>query len=193
MIAYRKEKIDNAICFFALEHKKKSGKDLAQTFLYKYLAFLDFLSVEKTGVPAFDLEYKAMEKGPVPYKIYNKRRNLKTNLYEFIDRGENIYIVKSKAKPSVDYFSGFEINIMNQLISKYATKYSKTGEISDDSHRRIKAWQKAYEGKINSIIDYALTFEGDITKKSEEDLTQAEECFLTFQAMKNAARCKPAR
>ncbi|GAG44260.1 unnamed protein product, partial [marine sediment metagenome] len=41
MIPYKKEKSDNAICFFAFNHKRKTGKYLPQTFLYKYLAFLD--------------------------------------------------------------------------------------------------------------------------------------------------------
>jgi len=193
MIAYRKEKIDNSICFFALEHKKKSGKILTQTYLYKYLAFLDFLSVEKTGLPAFNLKYRAMERGPVPISIYNRRHNLKTEFFEFRDEGENIFTIYPKKAPNLDYFSKFEIDIMNKLISRYATSYSKTDEISDDSHKILKAWNKAYKKKKNSIIDYALTFDEGLTKKSEEDLTQAEECFLTFQALKNALKCKSVR
>ncbi len=193
MIAYRKEKIENAICFFATEHKKKAGKPLAQTYLYKYLAFLDFLSVEKKGTPAFDLEYKAMEMGPVPYRIYNKRRNLNTELFEFVDQGQNIFIVKSKSQPNLDYFSKFEIGLMKRLITKYATEYGKTDEISDDSHKRIKAWKIAYDNKKNSIIDYFLVFDEDIKKKAENRLTQAEECFLTYATFKNVSGCKSAR
>ena len=35
MIPYQKEKIENAICFFANEHQKKTKHPLYQTFLYK--------------------------------------------------------------------------------------------------------------------------------------------------------------
>ncbi|MGH2575337.1 MAG: hypothetical protein ACRDFC_06525, partial [Ignavibacteria bacterium] len=61
MIPYQKEKIINSILFFAKEHKNKTRKPLLQTFLYKYLAFLDFKSVEETGLPALGLTYLAME------------------------------------------------------------------------------------------------------------------------------------
>ena len=47
MIPYQKEKIENAICFFASEHQKKTKHPLYQTFLYKYLAFLDFESLRE--------------------------------------------------------------------------------------------------------------------------------------------------
>lgn len=67
MIPYQKEKIENAICFFAYEHKKATRKFLTQTYLYKYLALFDFKCLEETGKPALGLKYMAMEKEADPY------------------------------------------------------------------------------------------------------------------------------
>lgn len=188
MIAYQKEKIDNAICFFAREHKKKSGKDLPQTYLYKYLAFLDFYSIEKTGIPALGLKYKAMERGPVPIELYNKRRNLKTDLYEFKKQDEKIYIIHPKGRLNLNFFSDFEIEKMKELISKHAWKYGSTNEISDASHKKILAWKRTWENKENAIIDYKLTFEGDIKNKPPEKLTYVEERYLTYMGLEKMSR-----
>jgi uncharacterized phage-associated protein len=190
MIPYQKEKIGNAICFFALEHRQKSGQPLTQTYLYKYLAFVDFLSVEKIGVPAFGLEYRAMPRGPVPPSIYNKRHYLKTELFEFKKEAETIYFVIPKKHPNLDYFSAFELALMRRLISIHATKYSSTNEISDHSHKRITAWKRTFEKQENDFIDYSLQFDGDIMNKKEDELTPAEENYLTYLAMKGTAKCR---
>ena len=188
MISYKKEKIENAVCFFAQEHKKKSGKPLAQTYLWKYLAFVDFISIEKLGSPAFGLEYKAMKKGPVPHSLYNRRHDYKTDLFEFINIGEGKFVIKSKKSPDMDYFSKFEMSLMNILIRKYAQKWAK--DISEDSHNRIRAYKKT---ATNEIMDYALTFEDDIRKKDEKSLNKAEEHFLTDLLFSGPSKCGSAR
>jgi len=190
MIPYQKEKLDNAICFFALEHKKKSGKNLVQTYLYKYLAFVDFFSVEKTGVPAFGLEYTAMKRGPVPCDIYNKRHYLKTVLYEFKKKPGDIYVILPKQNPNLDYFSAFELVIMSRLIERYATKYSTTDEISEYSHKRILAWKRTYEKKVNGKIDYALTFRPESTSAPVGAQSIAEENYQIFSTLKAKGECR---
>lgn len=187
MIAYQKEKTDNAICFFAKEHKARAGTPLPQTYLYKYLAFLDFLSVEKMGIPAIGLEYKAMKRGPVPPAIYNKRYFLKTAFYEFVDQGGSVFIIEAKQEPNLDYFSPFEIDIMTKLVTKYAKRFCKSEEISEDSHKHIKAWEKTYNKKPNGVIDYILTFDSNIKHKPEKQLTHPEECYLTYIGTKHAS------
>jgi uncharacterized phage-associated protein len=76
MLAYRKERIDNAILFFAKEHYKKTKNDLSQTALYKYLAFFEFRYLKKYGEMPLELEYKAWEYGPVPIEIYVNRETI---------------------------------------------------------------------------------------------------------------------
>jgi uncharacterized phage-associated protein len=193
MIPYQKEKRDNAICFFAKEHRARAGTRVTQTYLYKYLAFLDFTSVEKTGIPAIGLEYSAMKRGPVPLSIYNKRHCLKTALYEFRDEGEKVFTIDALGEPNLDYFSPFEIDIMTRLVIKYAKKYGRAAEISEDSHRQIKAWKKAYDKEPNGVIDYALTFDSDLKHKSEQELEHPEECYAVYTATKHASKCSRVR
>ncbi len=187
MIAYRKEKIENAICFFALEHKKHTGKDLNQTSLYKYLAFLDFDSVKDTGQPALELNYKAMMNGPVPMDIYANKESIKSCCFHFQKReGDKWYVVTEKgAKADLDYFSDYEIEKMQRLITIFANKDVYASHMSESTHQNILAWKRAWREKQNGMIDFKLMFRGDINEKSEEELSDAEKHFLIYRAMES--------
>ena len=183
MIAYKKEKRENAMCYFAAEHFNRTARSIPQTTLYKYLAYLDFMSLREIGKPALELEYKAMSEGPVPPEIYNRRKNYKSRLVEFIPRGENKYIVRPRGNADLDYFSKYEIHIMNGLIKKYADHSMTEREIIDriceDSHKEIRAWKIAHAIKENTVMKYEDTFE-NIFDKTEKELTAVEENFLLY-------------
>ncbi len=180
MIPYRIEKIQNAIAFFAGEHRKKTRKPLYQTYLYKYLAFFDFMSLRETGRPALELIYRAMQRGPVPIEIYGKKQD--TPLYRFVKDKFGECIV-AKNKPDMDYFSSYETDLMHRLIEIYATRWITAGDMSDASHEDISAWRRTYYGKPNTIIDYTLEFDGNLLSKRENELTYPEEVYLTYRAM----------
>jgi hypothetical protein len=186
MIAYQKEKIENAIAFFAARHKKATRKPLSQTFLYKYLAFLDFTSLEETGRPVLGLQYRAMERGPVPVEIYAKRQELKTSFFEFRNTDGTQFVVLPKKDPNLDYFSKYEIDLMERLIEIFADAFVRTGDISEASHQEIKAWKKAWDRQPNSIIDYDLTFTNGFFSKPEEQLTLAEETYLIYKGIEES-------
>jgi len=192
MIAYKKEKTINAICFFTNEVYKRTGKYLPQTLLYKLLAFLDFSSVEKLGKPALELGYRAYKNGPVPVGIYNNRERYQTDCFKFIKRGTNRFIVISTKEADLDYFSEFEIETMNYLVNKYIRNNLSMKKIIDniceDSHNEIKAWKVAYNRKKNSRIDYSDTF-GEIDKKESNKLSIQEERFLVYRSFKNKTLC----
>lgn len=187
MIAYQKEKVENAICYFAARHKESTGKPLAQTFLYKYLAFLDFKSLEETGHPALGLKYLAMAKGPVPIELYDKRETLKTECFEFRRVEENKFIIIPKGRPNLEFFSPYEIKKMSQLIEIYADTFVKTSDISEASHQDIKAWRKAYKKKENSIIEYEMQFDENIKLKDLKELKPAEKNFLIYKSIEEAS------
>ncbi len=185
-IPYREEKIKNAVCFFAAEHEKRTRKPLSQTFLYKYLAFLDFGSLEKIGRPALGLIYKAMERGPVPPELYGQRDKLKNECFSFVALEESKYIVKATGKPDLEYFSSFELQEMSRLIEIYADFFVKASDISEASHEVIRAWKKTWAKKPNSIINYDDAFSEDLLTKPDADLTFAEECYLLYKALEKA-------
>lgn len=183
MIPYRKEKRENTICYFATEHYNKTGKYLSQTILFKYLAYLDFSSLKDIGRPALEFEYKAMENGPVPHKLYNMRRNYKSRLVEFVPRENEKFIIVPKRNASLDYFSKYEIEKMDELVKKYAdpnkTEKENTDKICDDIHKDIRAYGVAYKREKNSKIEYKETFENIFSKK-ECELSPIEENFLLY-------------
>jgi uncharacterized phage-associated protein len=186
MIAYREEKIKNAICYFAAEHMKRTRKPLHQTFLYKYLAFLDFESLSDTGHPALGLKYKAMERGPVPPEIYNKRKGLKTECFEFKELQDGKYIILPKGRPSLEYFSSYEIQKMHRLIEIFADVFVKASDISEASHENIRAWRETWKKEKNGIIDYDTQFSDDIKHNDEKKLTPSEEHYLIYKSLEEA-------
>ncbi len=181
MIPYQKEKIDNAICYFAKEYKTKARRYLPQTMLYKLLAFLDMESVKEIGMPVLGLDYLAMERGPVPPEIYNKKQE--TALYKFVPVGDKKYDVICKGKPNLDYFSDYELEKMERLIFIHANAAVNTKLTSQASHDELPAWKKAYKKKPDSKIDFEDMFEENLKDKSPEKLSAAEEHFLIQKAI----------
>lgn len=184
MIPYRQEKIENAIGFFADRFLKKTKKNLPQTGLYKFLALLDFTSLRQTGRPVLELVYRAMDRGPVPTEIYQGKTE--TAKYKFQERdfgGKRGIAVLPKGKPDLDYFSDYELKLMQELIEIYACAWITTSIMSDSSHEKILAWKRAHKQQKNSVIDYALEFEGNIFFKNEDELSFPEEVYLTYKAL----------
>lgn len=183
-IVYQKEKIENAICFFAKEHQKKTRSPLFQTYLYKYLSFLDFDSVTNTGKPALGLTYQALERGPVPIEIYQNKEKIESTCFRVKRYGKSFVFISTGA-PDLSFFSKYEINCMVRLVEIYANKFIKSKEMSEASHQEIPAWRKT---KQKDFIKYESQFDDDLNKKSAKDLSLAEEGFLIYRALEKAAK-----
>lgn len=177
MIPYQNEKIKNAALFFAGEHKKRTRRPLYQTYLYKYLAFLDFISLRETGRLSLGLSYRAMEHGPVPVEVYDGKEAVTGCRFVKNGMGE---VVIANTKPNLDYFSEVEIEIMNRLINFYAQVWVTAGTMSNATHEDIRAWKRTAR---NVMIDPALEFEGDVYEKKESELSFPEEVYLNYKAI----------
>ena len=182
MMTYRKERIDNALLFFAQNHYKKTKKYLSQTFLYKYLAFFEFRYLKSAGDMPLELTYKAMERGPVPMEIYGNRDKpdyFSKVIFEPIQTKSGTgYIVKPNGKFEPDYFAEAELEEMNRLIEIFAQQWVTAAEMSEASHQAIKAWKKTYSRQPNSDIDPIEEFDRDITMIPEEALNTEELKYL---------------
>lgn len=186
MKAYQKERLENAVCFFAREHYKKTKTFAWQTHIYKYLAFFEFRMLEKTGEMPLGLKYIAWKKGPVPINLYEQKDSNQSLLFKFESIDEKKYLVKSLKTPDLDYFSVNEIKVMRDLIFIFAQPWVNTGVMSDSSHEKIRAWKVAWAERENSIIDVSKTFE-NLNTKTEDELSDAEEHFLTNLSIHKAA------
>jgi hypothetical protein len=179
VLAYRKERIENAMLFFAENHYKKTNRYIYQTFLYKYLAFFEFRHLRRYGTMPLELRYSAMERGPVPLDIYaNRDKPDFFSTVAFERTNDAARIVKPRGKFNPDYFSKNELEELDNLIEMFAQKWVKASTMSDASHRDIKAWRKTYKNAPNAVIDPIDEFDRDIENVKEEDLTSAEEIFL---------------
>jgi hypothetical protein len=189
MVAYRKERINHAILFFAQEHYKKTHKYLSQTALYKYLAFFEFRYLKSYGEMPLDLEYRAMEYGPVPVEIYANReiRNY-FPLVSFEPAGSG-FIVKPTGRFSPDYFSETELTEMHNLIEIFAQQWIGAGVMSKASHGDIRAWKITHEKHPNQIINPIDEFDRNILEIPEDELTPQEERYLTQKAIKEYSPC----
>jgi hypothetical protein len=192
MLPYQKERIENALLFFAQNHHKKTRKHLSQTFLYKYLAFFEFRYLKAVGDMPLGLTYKAMERGPVPMEIYANRDKpgyfSKVIFEPFQTKsGGTGYLVKPNGKFERDYFADAEFEEMCNLIEMFAQQWVGAAEMSDASHQAIKAWKKAYSRQPNTDIDPIEEFDRDITSAPEETLQNAEYKYLVHRKMAELA------
>jgi hypothetical protein len=192
MLAYRKERIDNALLFFSREHYKKTRKYPSQTALYKYLAFFEFGYLKKNGDMPLELHYIAMPHGPVPKEIYDNRDNpsyFQLVIFEpkITADGKTGYIVKPNGKFNAGYFTSAELEEMKDLVEIFASQWIGTAVMSDASHREIKAWKKIFSESPNRNIDPIDEFDRDITNVPEENLSMEELRYLMRRNMERPA------
>lgn len=189
MVAYRKERINQAMLFFAREHHKKTRRYLSQTALYKYLAFFEFRYLKSYGEMPLELEYRAMEYGPVPIEIYaNREVGAYFTLVSFEPSG-NGFIVKPTGKFNSDYFAETELEEMRSLIEIFAQQWVGAAVMSNASHKDIRAWRVAYKEHPNQTINPIDEFERNILEIPEEELTPQEERYLTQKAIREFSAC----
>jgi uncharacterized phage-associated protein len=187
MIAYQKERLENAICYLAKEHQKRTDKPLYQTFLYKYLAFLEFGSLADIGKPLFGLSFNALENGPVPMELYNQRHNYQTDSFKFIRLEEEKIIIVPLREPDLDYLSRYELDRMEELLNRFARHGITARQICRASHR-IPAWKKAHKRQENGLIRYEDAFSDDLETKTEEALSPQENTFLLHRSLQQLNR-----
>lgn len=188
MIPYRRQKIDNAIAYFASEYKKRREDFPYQTWIYKALAFLDFRVLRIVGSPCLELDYVALKDGPVPQEFYDTRAFLPSGeAFRFVQKDCTMYQVEATKAPDLYYFSEQEINVMDAIVAEYAAAGVPTRTMIEDIHQENRAWQKAWEraqseGVQRSPMKYEDDFD-DLETKKERDLTPEEERFLVHQAL----------
>jgi hypothetical protein len=166
-ILNKKRKIKNAICFFASEHERLTDRPLTRSFLYKYLAFLDFSSLEKTGNPAFGLLYRAMGKGPALVDAHGKGDTLKDECFVLVPEVNGRYVVKAVGKADLGCFSPFELNEMRRLVETYAHQFVRASDTKKAGRETMKfqkqAWVKEnVVANCDDVLDH-----GSFTKYKE--------------------------
>ena len=147
------DKALNAALFVALYFKKADFHKI-----FKILYFADQKHLANYGRTITGDKYIAMQKGPVPSRVYDIFKIIKgeyifenkNNLSKFF-KIENGYIVKPLAKPDLDLFSESDIECLNESIKE--NEGLDFGELKDKSHDL--AWDQADKNDLISIFDIA--------------------------------------
>ncbi|WP_210413674.1 type II toxin-antitoxin system antitoxin SocA domain-containing protein [Leptospira ilyithenensis] len=146
----------NSIAFFSTEHQKITRKPLYKTTLLKYLALFYYKVFSESGEPPLELSFIAMENGPVAEEVYVGINENAFNVAEFeiiksttSNDSEQIQILGKSY--NLDFFSEFEIEIMNELIQNFATMYKNNTAIIDATHE-LRPWKIAWENRGKSRL-----------------------------------------
>jgi hypothetical protein len=180
------DKTWNAICYFALEHERRTRRPLSDASLYDYMVLLDSGSIEKTGHPALDQAYRTHEMGSLLTRDGGKREKTITGRLVVVPRGENGYIVRATREADLHYFSTFEQAEMKRLVRTYAHEFAKTGDNGKETGEAAGIWKRIKGVGANADIkdgeDKVLPDDSFLTKK-EEKVTMSNLHTLTEKYM----------
>jgi len=102
-----------------------------------------------------------------------------------VQTGPRNFVIISKKEPNLDYFSEYELKILEEIINRYGHRKIPQKELSekicDDSHVEIKAWQIARDKGENSIINYDYAFDKNLFSKPKAELTTVENTYLIYK------------
>lgn|SRR6185312_4768277 len=164
--------------------------NLSMTKALKLLYLIDETSYMRTGVSVTWLDYKVWEMGPVAEELYNELRYDQSilqngepiNLERFIETeklegpgGHPQIIIRPKGRYSLDEFSPYEIELIDNVIHRFGTYTAK--QLINLLHEKNTLWHKyvtnnsleltfkVYGKKSNYTIDFAELIKDDLIKQ----------------------------
>lgn len=161
------KKIENVIIYIIDYFQKNyAPADLGKVKLNKILWFADRAFMYKNYTSLTKSSYIRNPKGPVIKKLDNILAKLEKDNFirSFsVNKGEfqQISFVCLK-EPNLDEFTAKEINILDEIINKFASKTAK--ELSEISHD--ECWEKTKDGDTMPIESVFLQ---DIIPATKED------------------------
>lgn len=183
IITYHREKLINAIIYFAL-HTRKCGK----TKLLKLLFLLDFCHFKYTSKSVTGLEYFAWDRGPVPKNLYQE---LSDNVVMKPDLSSAINIVKTdgfekiypKQKFDDEYFTNREKKLLKDLSEVF--RDTNADDMVEITHLKNKPWDTTLKEKGQfQKIDYLLSIDNakgslpyNEAKERMEEISEARQAF----------------
>jgi len=151
---YTKEQIDkigNSIIFLASQIK-----GISKTKLLKLLYILDEISLKKSGIPFFNLEYKVWKFGPVANDIFVELSSAPSMLKDFIIREttkDGHTFISPKKDFIDDEFTQNELDLLDFVVEKFEN--STANELISFTHRKASPW---YNAAIkNSVYELLVT------------------------------------
>ena len=156
-MAYIQEKLENGIAYISIIHTTISKKPASQEQIYAYLALIDFAEIKESGHSVFELDYVALENGPVPALLYdNKETNLVRQPFKetvVLKRTEEQQIIfEPVGEPDLSYFSEHEIQLIEATVEHYASKVRNVKQLYEATHQEIPAWKQAWDVRAGKAV-----------------------------------------
>lgn len=184
IITYHREKLINAIIYFAT-NTKYCGK----TKLLKLLYFLDFQHFKQTGKSITGLDYYAWNMGPVPKDLFNELTekmdpDLKAAIHDLPQEGFQKIRPKKKFDPK--YFSSREMKLLKDLA--FIFKDAKADDMIESAHLKNEPWDRTLKEKGEfKKIDYMLAIDSEIVSlpynEAKERMEERLEMLKIFGAV----------
>ncbi len=145
-MATGKEKVENAIVFFALEHEKLAHEPLGVDSLRKYLASLGYRSFEKRQRPVLSLRRTGIERSNIVVEIDGKPTRMEGDCFTLVPY-DGAYVVKAVCSADLGCFSPFEILGMKRTVevgvAGLARRIDRGLDIQEAKRRMIWVGEKA--------------------------------------------------
>lgn len=138
IITYHREKLINAIIYFAC-HTNKCGK----TKLMKLLYFLDFKHFKETGKSVTGQDYYAWNFGPVPQKVFLELSDgIRPDLAKAIHKlpPTDFKRITPKASFKTKYFSKRELQMLEEI--SFMFKDASADEMVEVTHFKNTPWDR---------------------------------------------------
>lgn len=140
----QKEKLGNTLVYLT------QGMPLGKTQILKLIYLLDEYAIKITGVPFFNFDYKAWKLGPVKQDLFVDLSNSQPIIFKgFIKAKGQKFIPVEGIDFIDDEFTDFEMELLEQIKSKYATKYAKA--LVRETHKEGRPWDKAV--RANGLLE----------------------------------------
>jgi len=168
------DKIGNSMIFLSREIP-----NISKTKMLKLLYLLDEFSIKNSGIPFFNLQYKAWKLGPVSEEIFVELSDKPLRLGKYIDiqNTDNGTYILPKSNFCDDEFSDNDIELLEDTAKKFFNTTAK--ELIAYTHRPNSPWRNTAEekgvydlleqGLINNteiVIDMSCLVNHDERKKS---------------------------
>ena len=176
------DKIGNAMIYLS-----KEIPNISKTKMLKLLYLLDEFSIKNSGIPFFNLQYKAWKLGPVSEEIFIELSDKPLRLGKYIDiqNSNNGTCILPKSEFCDDEFSDNDIELLEKMIAQFKNTPAK--QLIEYTHRPNSPWRNTAEekgvynlleqGHINNteiVVDMSCLVVHDERKKSIFELYMEE-------------------
>jgi len=157
----------------------KNTNNCFKTKLIKLLYLLDFEHYRLTGKSVTGLQYRALDKGPVPRNLFEKLDepyDSELEKYFTFKKTNYLIFVTNEISPKQDFnaelFTKRELNLLSDLSNKFKNTSAK--DLIEITHESNSPWEKVYNSNPYGEIDYRLVLDNRPDSISKEEVEEKE-------------------